>query len=1137
VSSARSIRSSGRSVPRSWSGRYQRSLLHDSPLIAQSVRPSPASPIARRPSPSLLLLTRGRSARASVQFPAEGTRYLQQSASPTLPASPDLPPGELDDRLTSLRGAPFSLNGDSTLRTPLVSSSTQLPRSFSADDGEESAGSTPVRPARLSHAASEEPSGQKSMVAHDITFGLILASMEIPCMIGYAQIIFKDSFFADDMHTLLKLVLFSCMVHQASFMVASRLPFAIGSVQDAGLIFLSTMSSSIVQSCTDDSSGTSLLPGLTREDVLITTVFTLAASTLLLGVALVLTGYFRLTNLVQYLPMPVVGGYLAYIGQFCLEAAVGLMSTRSIAVDCVPLYESIAQDDCGWTKVWSGHDPVIIVVGVVLGLALMQLQHHVTHVAVFPAAMATMIGVFYAVIWIQHGSITAGTAGAREWGWLKSQPSLGGEGSGSSGVPAPADHDSPLSAWRPFLHGSIQWPAVFRCAPTWLAMYFVVAFSSCLDIAAIQMEIGRVLDFDHEIKTVGLANVLSGATGGFTGSYIFTETVFAMRNGVGSNWCGATIICCLVVCFCLPISLVTIIPSFFFGSVLCYIAAELLKEWLIESRETCSKSEYGVVWASFIAINLFGVEIGMLCGVLAQILAFVFMYARSGNLLTQRYWHSNVIRGFKQRSLTSKLHKDIVTLELHGYVFFGSATRILEAVKRCCFPSAGNVAPQDSGETPQKASNKAVKFLILDFYHVTGLDSTGAATCFLTLRQRAEELGMTLVFCHIKPRVRHLLVVQKVLPVDEEALSDEFVKEFETADEGLEWCESQLLREISSLPAPRTPSTAAAAVAAAAEPDDGTGVAEVLSAFLTQYMLPDSVAGGVMAEDIAITRGPGSQNPFGAPPRAADRHSSPSPAAAAAAVGDGAIHALGMRHRKIPSKRALSSMLVDGADESDDEETLVAAAGEVDQEVDRSIESVGAGSHERSDEGGGGGGGGGGARGRAASLSQGRDIGQFFERTVLEAGQIIYEKGDLADCMYVLERGACEVVKKPSTQQGPPKAAAADQQRGPLDPKRKLGGRRPDRGKLLRYEAGTIFGEVEFFLRHKRYFTIQAVEPGTVLHKLDWRNFDRMQRQKPQLGCAFHTAVMRWVCRWVAVDINDGRRHHGADRFLQDVDE
>ena len=85
-------------------------------------------------------------------------------------------------------------------------------------------------------------------------------------MIGYTQIIFKDAFFAQYMDVLLKLVFFSCMVHQASFMLGSRLPFAIGSVQDAGLIFLSAMSSSIVSSCSEAGGG--LKEGVSAEDVL-----------------------------------------------------------------------------------------------------------------------------------------------------------------------------------------------------------------------------------------------------------------------------------------------------------------------------------------------------------------------------------------------------------------------------------------------------------------------------------------------------------------------------------------------------------------------------------------------------------------------------------------------------------------------------------------------------------------------------------------------------------------------------------------------------------------------------------------------------------------------------------------------------
>jgi CRP-like cAMP-binding protein len=588
---------------------------------------------------------------------------------------------------------------------------------------------------------------------------------------------------------------------------------------------------------------------------------------------------------------------------------------------------------------------------------------------------------------------------------------------------------------------------------------------------------------------------------------------------------------------------VTIVPSFFFGSVLCYIAAELMMEWLIDSRETCSKSEYGVVWVSFVGINLFGVEIGMLFGILAQILAFVFMYARSGNLLTQRYWHSNVIRGFKQRSLSSKLHKDIVTLELHGFVFFGSAVRILEAVKRCCFPpeygdaSNGDRTPTDPGsETPLVKPGHTVKCLLLDFYHVTGLDSTGAATCFLTLRQRAEELGMTLVFCHVKPHIRHLLEIQKVLPPAEELEEQEDsawparncpVQEFSTADEGLEWCETMLLQGISSYPPRRG--------GGLTNSETDSGVAEVLSAFLTQYMLPDSVAGGVVEKDRAIEHGPGSNNPFGPPPRASEW-----------LLQQDEVNSLGMRHRNVPSRRALASLI---NDESDDD-------GRIDSlGLDTSVEakaksSMGGGATSDTCTSSG-------NANRKAEVERGRDIGLFFVRTELNEGDVIYEKGALADSMFILESGACEVVKARPKRDGhhrsDDRSETTNQRRqrlesddrgsnpataaaGRLQLHRKLGGRRPDRGKLLRYESGTIFGEVEFFLRHKRYFTIRAAEP-CVIHKLDWRSFDRLQLQRPQLACAFHTAVMRWACRWVAVDINDGRRHHGADRFMKDIED
>ena len=53
-------------------------------------------------------------------------------------------------------------------------------------------------------------------------------------------------------------------------------------------------------------------------------------STALLGIALILTGRLKLASLVQYLPLPVIGGYLAYIGLYCGLAGLGLMANADV---------------------------------------------------------------------------------------------------------------------------------------------------------------------------------------------------------------------------------------------------------------------------------------------------------------------------------------------------------------------------------------------------------------------------------------------------------------------------------------------------------------------------------------------------------------------------------------------------------------------------------------------------------------------------------------------------------------------------------------------------------------------------------------------------------------------------------------
>jgi MFS superfamily sulfate permease-like transporter len=80
---------------------------------------------------------------------------------------------------------------------------------------------------------------------------------------------------------------------------------------------------------------------------------------------------------------------------------------------------------------------------------------------------------------------------------------------------------------------------------------------------------------------VGISNLVSGCLGGYTGSYIFSQTIFSMRRGVTSRVCGFTVALIEAVLVLLPVSVISFVPKMFFGSLLVFISIGLMYEWLV----------------------------------------------------------------------------------------------------------------------------------------------------------------------------------------------------------------------------------------------------------------------------------------------------------------------------------------------------------------------------------------------------------------------------------------------------------------------------------------------------------------------------------------------------------------------------
>ena len=167
------------------------------------------------------------------------------------------------------RGERFSPSEDKMLAMPLVSNEAP---SAAGGGGSKGGGAD---------GAAAESAVQGAVKA--LLYGLINTIVVTPVMIGFAAIIFRHEGFHRDpavYSNLVKLVVFSSAVHQTAFTATSSLPFAIGQVQDAGLIFLSKLASEVADAMKDDP----------PESMLATCLVTLSLSTTMLGVALIFTG-------------------------------------------------------------------------------------------------------------------------------------------------------------------------------------------------------------------------------------------------------------------------------------------------------------------------------------------------------------------------------------------------------------------------------------------------------------------------------------------------------------------------------------------------------------------------------------------------------------------------------------------------------------------------------------------------------------------------------------------------------------------------------------------------------------------------------------------------------------------------------
>jgi len=308
-------------------------------------------------------------------------------------------------------------------------------------------------------------------------------------------------------------------------------------------------------------------------------------------------------------------------------------------------------------------------------------------------------------------------AQAQAWGWTFEPP----------------PHISFMLPWSAHEIRNYPWYTLPELAGNLIAVIFVTASCTLFNTAGIEVAAHREADLERELNVTGIANILSGALGGYTGCISVSRTVLNLNSGGTDRLSGLTVAAISALMLAVAPALLGYMPKFVLGGLLIYLGADQLYRWTIQSRRRLSLVEY----LSLLAIIAIIVQWGFIAGVLIGVVIGCTTFALSASRIDSIKYGFD---GSEYRSSLDRSRDDVEVLTAHGgkiqglnlqsYLFFGSANRLYQHVKTLL------------------QRNPECRFLVFDFKLVTGIDSS-AVYSFDQIKRAAADKGIKLVLVHL----------------------------------------------------------------------------------------------------------------------------------------------------------------------------------------------------------------------------------------------------------------------------------------------------------------------------------------------------------------------------------------------------
>lgn len=603
--------------------------------------------------------------------------------------------------------------------------------------------------------------------------GLISGLVNITYSLSYAALIFPGELSQFLPFGITSTLITACLTG-AIVAVRSSLPFIISGPDSNAAAILAVIVATIAQNLTAQEAGL-LFPTICLTIILTTTCT---------GLFLWMLGRLQLGRFIRFIPYPVVGGFLAGLGWLFAQGSFTVMTNMPLRLS-------------NFADFWQPSILLLWLPGVFLGVSLQIVLSRVKHFLTFPAILLTALIFFYIGLVLTTTSFDL----ARDYGLLFSSLSAGGL------------HHLP----QPSLLVNVDWSTLGLQFQSLITLLAIVPITILLNATGLEMATQTDVDLDQELETAGIANIMTGLCGGIVGHFSISRSLLNYAAGGRNRSSGlvAALFCGLFLLF--GTTILNYLPKFLFGGLLFYLGISLLIEWVYQAWFRLSRLDYVLVVIMLLTIARLGLLEGVGLGLLVACLLFVVNYSNLRvikNVFSGNIYQSNFERSFHQKKLLKEHGDEICIIRLQGYIFFGTANSLLEYIRNRL---------EDTTQT-------SLKFLILDFFLVGGLDSS-AAVSFLKIKQLAYKSATTVIFTSLAPPIAARLYESKIIDSEEFARVSEpevsaeaseanldlntgitkrpanspeppaaevggtdRVMVFPDLDRGVEWCENQILK-------------------------------------------------------------------------------------------------------------------------------------------------------------------------------------------------------------------------------------------------------------------------------------------------------------------------------------------------------